>query len=91
MLAPYASGGHCEPRRILAVCIGFHQRRLVAAQMVGRMIPAWGYTVLRSEDKKTMVQIFTDLETGSILYAQVCTRPKPWGVWEPPTEVAKVD
>jgi len=64
---------------------------MVASQMVGRMIPVWGYTVLRSEDKKTMVQIFTDLETGSIIHAQVCTRPKPWGVWEPPTEVTKVD
>ena len=58
---------------------------------VAGMIPQWGYMVLRSQDKKTMVQIFTDLETGSILYAQVCTRRQPWGVWEPPTEVERVD
>jgi hypothetical protein len=55
------------------------------------MTPTYGYMVLRSQDKKTMVQVFTDLETGSILHAQVCTRPKPWGAWEPPTEVEKVD
>ena len=54
-------------------------------------LPVWGYQVLRSEDKKTMVQIFWDLETGSIVHAQVCTRPKAWGAWEPPTEVQKVD
>jgi len=55
------------------------------------MIPVWGYQVLRSEDKKTMVQIFWDLETGSIVHAQVCTRRHAWGTWEPPTEVQKVD
>lgn len=54
------------------------------------MIPQWGYLVLRSKDKKTIVQIFTDLETGSILRATVATRRKPWGRWEPPTEVEKV-
>jgi hypothetical protein len=31
--------------------------------MVG-VTPVYGYTVLRSEDKQTMVQIFWDLETG---------------------------
>lgn len=54
-------------------------------------VPIWGYTVLRSDDKTTMVQIFWDLETGQLLHAQVCTRFTPWGGWGPPTEVQKVD
>ena len=54
-------------------------------------VPIWGYQVLRSEDKKTLVQIFWDLETGQLLHAQVCTRRTPWGTWGPPTEVQKVD
>lgn len=55
------------------------------------LIPVHGYTVLRSDDKQTMVQIFWDLETGQLIHAQVCTRPRPWGVWGPPTEVERVD
>jgi hypothetical protein len=54
-------------------------------------LPIWGYQVLRSQDKTTMVQIFWDLETGQLLHAQVCTRLTPWGAWGPPTEVQKVD
>lgn len=50
-----------------------------------------GYTVLKSDDDRLMVQIFTDLQTGSLLYAQVATRLTPWGAWGPPTEVQKVD
>jgi len=55
------------------------------------MIPTWGYTVLQSKDKKTMVQIFTDLSTGLIEYTQVCQRAHSWALWGPPTEVEKVD
>jgi len=49
----------------------------------------WGYTVLRSKDKLTMVQIFTDLTTGLIEYTQVCTRAQNWHSWGPPTELEK--
>jgi hypothetical protein len=55
------------------------------------MIPTWGYMALKSKDKKTMVQIFTDLSTGLIEYTQVCTRAEPWHLWGPPTEVERVD
>jgi hypothetical protein len=55
------------------------------------MLPTWGYTVLKSKDKKTMVQIFTDLSTGLIEYTQVCTRAESWHLWGPPTEVERVD
>ena len=54
------------------------------------MTPIWGYTVLRSKDKLTMVQIFTDLTTGLIEYTQVCTRAQSWHSWGPPTELEKV-
>jgi hypothetical protein len=49
----------------------------------------WGYTVLRSKDKLTMVQIFTDLSTGLIEYTQVCQRAQSWHSWGPPTELEK--
>jgi len=55
------------------------------------MIPTWGYIALRSKDKKTMVQVFTDLSTGLIVYTQVCTRAQSWHSWGPPTEVERVD
>jgi hypothetical protein len=55
------------------------------------MIPTWGYMALKSKDKKTMVQIFTDLSTGLIEYTQVCTRAESWHLWGPPTEVERVD
>ena len=54
------------------------------------MIPRWGYLVLKSKDNRTIVQIFTDLDTGLILRATVAHRQRPWGRWEPPTEVEKV-
>lgn len=38
-----------------------------------------------------MVQVFTDLQTGSLIHAQVCTRVFPFGSWGSPTEVMKVD
>jgi hypothetical protein len=49
----------------------------------------WGYTVLRSKDKLTMVQIFTDLSTGLIEYTQICQRAQNWHSWGPPTELEK--
>jgi hypothetical protein len=55
------------------------------------MIPTWGYTVLRSRDKLTMVQIFTDLTTGLIEYTQVCQRAESWHSWGPPIEVQRFD
>ena len=56
-----------------------------------QMIPTWGYVALRSKDKKTMVQVFTDLSTGLIVYTQVCQRAESWHSWGPPTEVERVD
>ena len=53
------------------------------------MIPHWGYTVLVSKDKLTMVQIFTDLSTGLIEYSQICQRAQNWHLWGPPTELEK--
>jgi hypothetical protein len=66
---------------------------LALAQNDGKptMIPTWGYIALRSKDKKTMVQVFTDLSTGLIVYTQVCTRAQSWDSWGPPTEVERVD
>jgi hypothetical protein len=66
---------------------------LAMAQNDGQqtMIPTWGYIALRSKDKKTMVQVFTDLSTGLIVYTQVCTRAQSWHSWGPPTEVERVD
>ena len=55
------------------------------------MLPTWGYIALRSKDKLTMVQVFTDLTTGLIEYTQVCTRAESWHLWGPPTEVERVD
>jgi len=55
------------------------------------MLPTWGYVALRSKDKKTMVQVFTDLTTGLIVYTQVCQRAESWHSWGPPTEVERVD
>ena len=55
------------------------------------MLPTWGYVALRSKDKLTMVQVFTDLSTGLIEYTQVCTRAESWHLWGPPTEVERVD
>jgi hypothetical protein len=55
------------------------------------MIQYWGYTALRSKDKKTMVQVFTDLSTGLIVYTQVCQRAQNWHSWGPPIEVQRFD
>ena len=55
------------------------------------MIPIWGYQQLMSKDKLTLVQIFTDLETGLNRYTQVSQRAQSWHLWGPPTEVERVD
>ena len=48
-----------------------------------------GYLQLRSDDDLVMVQIFTDLTTGSIRLARVMTRKTKHSFWEPLTEVKK--
>lgn len=50
-----------------------------------------GYLPLVSKDNKTLVQIFTDLDTGLIEHVQVAHRELPYGSWGSPTEVQKVD
>lgn len=55
------------------------------------MLPTWGYVPLWSKDKKTLVQVFIDLNTGLIEYTQVCTRAESWHSWGLPTEVERVD
>ena len=55
------------------------------------MIQHWGYVPLRSKDKKTLVQVFIDLDTGLIVYTQVCQRAASWHSWGPPTEVERVE
>ena len=55
------------------------------------MIPTWGYMPLVSRDKLTLVQIFTDLETGEHIRVTVATRLAPYLSWLPPTEVERVD
>lgn len=55
------------------------------------MIPTWGYTPLVSRDKLTLVQIFTDLETGEHIRVTVAHRLAPYLFWLPPTEVERVD
>lgn len=54
------------------------------------MINHVGYVALRSKDKKTLVQVFIDLQTGLIEDAQVCTRAQSWHLWGPLTEVERV-
>jgi hypothetical protein len=53
------------------------------------MLPTWGYLPLMSKDKLTLVQIFTDLETGEHLRITVATRQAPYLSWSPPTEVER--
>jgi hypothetical protein len=79
---------HSRPVRLVPV-MGLFQ----AAQplLEALMLPTWGYMALRSKDKKTMVQVFTDLSTGLIVYTQVCQRAQSWHSWGPPTEVERVD
>jgi hypothetical protein len=53
------------------------------------MIPTWGYLPLVSKDKLTLVQIFTDLETGEHIRVTVAKRLAPYLCWSPPIEVEK--
>jgi hypothetical protein len=53
------------------------------------MIPTWGYLPLMSRDKLTLVQIFTNLETGEHLRITVARRSAPYLTWSPPTEVER--
>ena len=64
---------------------------LAMAQNDGQqtMIPTWGYTPLVSRDKLTLVQIFTDLETGEHIRVTVATRLAPYMSWSPPIEVER--
>ena len=55
------------------------------------MTPAYGYLLLRSKDKKVLVQVFIDPQTGSILYAEYRTRKSPWHRWEPATELERLE
>jgi hypothetical protein len=54
-----------------------------------QMIPQLGYMSLRSKDNLTLVQIFTDLKTGSIRLARVMTRRTHESLWEPLNELHK--
>lgn len=64
---------------------------LVIPQNDGKqtMIPTWGYLPLVSKDKLTLVQIFTDLETGEHLRITVATRRAPHLTWSPSIEVER--
>jgi hypothetical protein len=53
------------------------------------MLPTWGYLPLVSKDKLTLVQIFTDLETGEHLRVTVAHRSAPYLTWLPPIEVER--
>lgn len=49
--------------------------------------PIIGWRPLWSKDRTQLVQIFTDLDTGSILTATVSSRRAPWARWESTHEV----
>lgn len=51
--------------------------------------PIVGWVPLWSEDRKTLVQIFTDLDSGSMIVTTVAQRRALWSIWEPPTEVRR--
>ena len=51
------------------------------------MPPIVGWRPLWSEDRKTLVQIFVDLDTGSTLATTVSTRRASWARWESTHEV----
>jgi len=48
-----------------------------------------GYIPLRSKDKKTLVQIFTD-EQGLIMRVTVSSRYYPFLMWGSPIEVERI-
>lgn len=51
------------------------------------MPPVIGWRPLWSKDRLQLVQVFTDLDTGSILATTVTRRRARWARWEPTTEV----
>ena len=55
------------------------------------MIQTYGYKPLISQDKTTLVQIFTDLDTGLTVRTTVATRAAPFLTWGPTTEVQEID
>jgi hypothetical protein len=55
------------------------------------MTPTYDWLALRSANRQILVQVFTDPETGSILYAEIRTRRSRWGRWELPTELQKLE
>jgi hypothetical protein len=55
------------------------------------MLKIVGYLPLVSKDRKTMVQIFQDSDTGLIESVQVAQRSEAFDSWGSPTEVFKVD
>jgi hypothetical protein len=48
-----------------------------------------GYIPLRSKDKKTLVQVFTD-EEGLIMRVTVSFRCSPYLMWGSPIEVERI-
>ena len=46
-----------------------------------------GWTPLWSTDRNTLVQLFTDLDTGSTITATVSTRRRTGGIWESTKQV----
>ena len=48
-----------------------------------------GYIPLRSKDKKTLVQVFTD-EQGLIMRVTVSFRCSPYLMWGSPIEVERI-
>jgi len=55
--------------------------------MPGEVIPRIGWMPLWSEDRKTLVQVFTDLDTGLIQLVSVTSRQRGGDWWGPTIEV----
>jgi len=51
------------------------------------MLPIVGYRQLWSKDRKTIVQVFSDVESDSIQLVTIDTRPDVESCWESLTEV----
>lgn len=51
------------------------------------MPPIIGWSPLWSQDRTRLVQVFTDLDTGSILATTVSSRRASWARWESTHEV----
>ena len=77
---------HSSPIRLVPV-LGLLQGSQPLLEAL--MIPTWGYLPLVSRDKLTLVQIFTDLETGKHLKVTVAHRAAPYLTWLPPIEVER--